>query len=110
MNSFFKNSIRRYFYKEIVTQRLNKIVQGHTVSGTAENGTQVFLVPQLILLMPRCTTSLAPINAVRILEVPRSELDLVKERVTVDFLNNKSLMEPRLVIQKKLMRFLSILF
>lgn len=37
-----KNSMRRYFYNplfllEIVTQSLNKIVLGDTVSGTAEN-------------------------------------------------------------------------
>lgn len=40
----------------------------------------------------------------------RSELDLVKEGVTVDVLDNKSLMEPRLVIQRKINEILSILF
>lgn len=63
-----------------------------------------------MLLMPHCTASLAPVNIIRILEVPRSELDLVKERVTVDVLNNKSLMEPRLMIQRKLMRFCQFYF
>lgn len=40
----------------------------------------------------------------------RSELDLVKEGMTVDVLDNKSLMEPRLVIQRKLMRFCQFYF
>lgn len=40
----------------------------------------------------------------------RSELDLVKEGVTVDVLDNKSLMEPRLVILRELMRFCQFYF
>lgn len=40
----------------------------------------------------------------------RSELDLVKEGVTVDVLDNKSLTELRLVIQRKLMRFCQFYF
>lgn len=52
----------------------------------------------------------ASVGTARSREAPRSELDLLKEGVTVDVLDNKSLMEPRLVIQRELMRFCQFYF
>jgi hypothetical protein len=52
----------------------------------------------------------ASVTMARIQEAPRSELDLLKEGVTVDVLDNKSLMEPRLVIQRELMKFCQFYF
>lgn len=114
----FNSSIRRFFYNPLFlcrnrsSERLNRIVQGHTVKGHCWELLNARLSDSTTgnFQLPHCTAPLAPINIVRTLEVPRSELDLVKERVTVDVLNNKSLMEPALVIQRKLMRFCQFYF